>query len=102
MKNVDIVQAFYNWYRRTLRNTKYSWIIVLATLGYLFLPFDIAPDFLPIIGWIDDGVVVTLLVAEVSQIVMEQLNKRRVNRSKSDTVADAHAVDAQPIDVPVK
>ncbi|MEM7772848.1 MAG: YkvA family protein [Cyanobacteria bacterium P01_A01_bin.37] len=94
MKNVDIVQGFYNWYRRTLRNTKYSWLIVLATLGYLFIPFDVAPDFIPIIGWIDDGVVVTLLVAEVSQILIEQLNKRRVARDSSNTVADV-----QPIDV---
>ncbi|MEL6222928.1 MAG: YkvA family protein [Cyanobacteria bacterium J06627_8] len=98
MKSVDIAQSFYNWYRKTLRNAKYSWVIVLATLGYLFIPFDIAPDFLPIIGWIDDGVVVTLLVAEVSQILMEQLNKRRVQRSNSDAVVDAHPVDVQPID----
>jgi uncharacterized membrane protein YkvA (DUF1232 family) len=102
MKTVDIVQAFYNWYRKTLRNTKYSWIIVLATLGYLFIPFDIAPDFLPIIGWIDDGVVVTLLVAEVSQILMEQLNKRRVDRDKSATVADVHTVQAQTVDATAK
>lgn len=97
MKYTDIVQGFYNWYRRTLRHTKYRWLIVVATLGYLLLPFDIAPDFIPVIGWIDDGVVVTLLVAEVSQILMEQLNKRRVTRDRHNTVADA-----PPIDVPAE
>jgi len=93
MKYTDIVQGFYSWYRRTLRNAKYRWLIILATLGYLLLPFDIAPDFIPVIGWIDDGVVVTLLVAEVSQILMEQLNKRRVPRSNQGTVADVPPID---------
>lgn len=93
MKYTDIVQGFYNWYRQTLRNTKYRWLIILATVGYLLIPFDIAPDFIPVIGWIDDGVVVTLLVAEVSQILMEQLNKRRVTRDRQSTVADVPPID---------
>ncbi len=93
MKYAEIVQGFYNWYRRTLRNSKYRWLIVVATLGYLLIPFDIAPDFIPVIGWVDDGVVVTLLVAEVSQILMEQLNKRRVARDRQNTAADATSID---------
>ena len=93
MRNVDIIQGFYNWYRQTLRNTKYRWLIVIATLGYLLIPFDLMPDFIPIIGWIDDGVVVTLLVAEVSQILMEQLNKRRVTRNNPNAVADVPPID---------
>ena len=93
MRNVDVIQGFYNWYRQTIRNAKYRWLIVIATLGYLLLPFDLMPDFIPIIGWIDDGVVVTLLVAEVSQILMEQLNKRRVPRNNPNAVADVPPID---------
>mgnify|MGYP001050121821 CR=1 FL=1 len=96
MKYTQLIQAFYNWYRRTIRNAKYRWLIILGTLGYLLLPFDIAPDFIPVIGWIDDGILVTLLVTEVSQMMMEQLNKRRVSRDSQTTA------DAPPIDVPVE
>lgn len=94
MKN--IVQSFYNWYRNTLRNTKYRWLIVAGTLLYLLSPIDIAPDFIPLIGWIDDGVVVTLLVTEMSQILMETLNSRRVQRAtqSDDSFSDA-VIDVQ-------
>lgn len=97
MKYTELVQGFYNWYRRTLRNTKYRWLIILGTLGYLLIPFDIAPDFIPVIGWIDDGIIVTLLVAEVSQLMMEQLNKRRVARD-----SQAATDEPRPIDVNVE
>jgi uncharacterized membrane protein YkvA (DUF1232 family) len=81
MKN--IAQSFYTWYKVTLRNSKYRWIIVAGTLLYLLSPIDIAPDFIPVIGWIDDGIVVTLLVAEVSQMMTEFLLKRTQKPSES-------------------
>ncbi|MGB3492730.1 MAG: YkvA family protein [Elainellaceae cyanobacterium] len=93
MKYTQLIQGFYNWYRRTLRNAKYRWLIILATLGYLLLPFDIAPDFIPVIGWIDDGIVVTLLVTEVSQMLMEQLNKRRVTRASQTATGDVPPIE---------
>ncbi|MFE4105469.1 YkvA family protein [Almyronema epifaneia] len=73
----NLVEAFYKWYRNTLRNTRYRWLIVFGTLLYLLSPLDISPDFIPVIGWIDDGILVTLLVSEVSQLAAEYLNKRR-------------------------
>jgi uncharacterized membrane protein YkvA (DUF1232 family) len=75
MKN--LVQSFYNWYRGSLRNPKYRWWIVLGTLGYLFSPIDIAPDFLPIVGWIDDAAITALLVSEVSQMFIDYVKLRQ-------------------------
>ena len=46
------IGSFYNWYKATLRNTKYRWVVVLGTLIYLISPLDIASDFLPVIGWV--------------------------------------------------
>jgi uncharacterized membrane protein YkvA (DUF1232 family) len=67
------IQSIYNWYRDVIRNPKYRWWIIAGTLLYLLSPIDISPDFLPVIGWIDDGVIATLLVAELSQIFLERL-----------------------------
>jgi uncharacterized membrane protein YkvA (DUF1232 family) len=72
-----MISAFYNWYKATLRNAKYRWVLVLGTLIYLVSPLDISPDFLPIIGWVDDGILATLLVTELSQVALEYLNKRK-------------------------
>ncbi len=34
-------------------------------LGYLLLPIDLVPDFLPVVGWADDVVVVVLVLRSV-------------------------------------
>lgn len=34
-------------------------------LGYLLLPIDLVPDFLPVIGYADDAIVVALLIRSV-------------------------------------
>lgn len=75
-------QTIYNWYRNTLRNPKYRWWMILGTLLYVFSPIDIAPDFIPIIGQIDDVVVLTLLVSEISQLLIDTAKTR-----KGETVA---------------
>ena len=98
------MQTLYNWYRSTLRNPKYRWWIVLGTLAYLVNPIDISPDFLPVIGEIDDIALVTLLVAEVSQIVIDKMKARQSNAdvppSSTETNAAAHTVEVESVSVP--
>jgi uncharacterized membrane protein YkvA (DUF1232 family) len=35
---------------------------LLALLGYLLLPFDLVPDFIPVLGFADDAVVVAIVL----------------------------------------
>jgi uncharacterized membrane protein YkvA (DUF1232 family) len=83
----NFVQSFYTWYRNTIRNPKYRWWLVLGSLLYLFSPIDLSPDIFPVIGWIDDAVVMTLLVSEVSQLLVEQV-KLRQGSSSAKTVGN--------------
>ena len=46
---------FYDWYRNLIRNSKYRWVIIVGTLLYLISPIDLLPDFIPLIGQIDDA-----------------------------------------------
>jgi uncharacterized membrane protein YkvA (DUF1232 family) len=39
--------------------------IVVALLGYLALPFDLVPDFIPVAGQLDDAVVVALTLRAI-------------------------------------
>jgi uncharacterized membrane protein YkvA (DUF1232 family) len=67
------LESLYSWYRSMIRNPQYRWWIVLGTLAYLWSPIDLLPDIFPIIGWIDDGLLATLLVSEISQLVLSRL-----------------------------
>lgn len=94
------VQSVYEWYRNTLRNPKYRWWVILGTLAYLVSPIDIAPDFLPIVGQLDDVFLLTLLVTEVSGLVIEGFKSRqeKVDISNS-TTADDKGTNHNTIDV---
>jgi uncharacterized membrane protein YkvA (DUF1232 family) len=75
-----LLQPLYSAYRLILRNPKYRPLVILGSLIYLVSPIDFVTDIFPVLGWIDDGLIATLLVTEVSQILLEQ---RKVRREKS-------------------
>jgi uncharacterized membrane protein YkvA (DUF1232 family) len=39
--------------------------LIVALLGYLALPFDVVPDFIPVAGQLDDAVVVALTLRAI-------------------------------------
>jgi uncharacterized membrane protein YkvA (DUF1232 family) len=92
------LQGLYDWYRGMLRNPKYRWWVVLASVAYIVSPIDISPDIFPVIGWIDDTLLVGILVAEVSQIASAALNARKNSpttkptESTETSVVDTDAV----------
>ncbi len=80
-------QFVYNFIRKTLRNSKYRWLLIAASLVYLISPLDISPDVIPVLGWLDDGVIVTLLATEVSQFLIEQRKARKEKTTVSSSVS---------------
>lgn len=79
MKQTSLIHMFQDAFRKGIRHPKYRWAIIAGSLFYLLSPLDIAPDVLPIVGWIDDGVLATLLISEVCQLMLE--NKKARNQS---------------------
>ncbi|MDP5016100.1 DUF1232 domain-containing protein [Anabaena sp. UHCC 0187] len=81
------IQSLYTWYRNTLRNPKYRWWVIIGTVAYLISPLDISPDFIPIIGQIDDVLLLTLFVSEVSGLVIDgwKAKKGTVENNTSNT-----------------
>ena len=98
MDNKNLIESFYGWYRGALRHPKWRWAIILGTAFYLVSPIDISPDIFPIIGWLDDGILATLLVTELSSLAMAYLSKG----NKTDaTESAADSEEAPVIDVEV-
>lgn len=52
-------------------------MITILAIAYIVFPFDLIPDFIPVLGWIDDGVVLYLLL---KRLVSET---QRFNRYKA-------------------
>ncbi len=77
-----LIQPLYKLYRTVLRNSKYRWLVVAGSLLYLLSPVDLATDVLPIVGWLDDGLIATLLVTELSQVVLEQRKARKEKKAE--------------------
>ena len=94
----SLIEGLRTWYRNAIRNSKYRWLVVFGSLLYLVSPLDISPDVFPIIGWLDDGIVATLLVTEVSQLLFEQVNAAK-KKSSEETDETVNATVEQVIDV---
>ena len=52
----------YQMVMKDSRTPKLSKILLGLAVGYLLLPFDIIPDFVPVVGHLDDAVIVPALV----------------------------------------
>ncbi len=96
------LQSIYSWYRKLVANPKYRWWMIGGTLIYVLSPIDIAPDFIPFIGQIDDTIMITILATELTQVlkerntVMKQKKTPEVAKTESVTepVTETVTVDA--------
>jgi uncharacterized membrane protein YkvA (DUF1232 family) len=99
------IQSVYAWYRNLLRNPKYRLWVILGTLLYILSPIDIAPDFIPIVGEIDDVFLLTLLVTEVSGLVIEGWKARKggvdtnAPNTSEDSTSTANTINVDAVSV---
>ena len=89
------LQSLHNWYRSLLQNPKYRWWVVGASIVYLVSPIDLAPDFIPFVGLIDDTLIISLLVSEVASIAKAKLQSHNTRSTKSTPDSTGQVVDVQ-------
>ncbi|MGH7228748.1 MAG: YkvA family protein [Nitrospiraceae bacterium] len=53
---------FYQMVMQDTRTPRVSKILLGIAVSYVLLPFDIIPDFIPVIGHVDDAIIVPALV----------------------------------------
>ncbi|MEM9117657.1 MAG: YkvA family protein [Cyanobacteria bacterium P01_F01_bin.56] len=86
------------WLRNLLRNSKYRWLIILGSVIYLVSPLDISPDIFPVLGWIDDGLLATIVVTELTQMAADRRRKRVQQAEQSvDSQAYGNVIDIEAV-----
>jgi uncharacterized membrane protein YkvA (DUF1232 family) len=58
---------------REPRVPRHRKLLLLAVVGYLALPFDLVPDFIPVAGQLDDAVIVALVLRHFVKTSGEEL-----------------------------
>jgi uncharacterized membrane protein YkvA (DUF1232 family) len=58
---------------REPRVPRHRKLLLLAVVGYLSLPFDLVPDFIPVAGQLDDAVIVALVLRHFVRTSGEEL-----------------------------
>lgn len=95
------LSSLYDWYHDAIRHPKYRWWVMLGTVIYLISPIDIAPDFIPILGQIDDVMLAGLLFTELSQMMIAKLQTRQENKATVQDI-DLENPASETVDVDVE
>jgi uncharacterized membrane protein YkvA (DUF1232 family) len=70
-------------YRKVLKDERTPLmpkVLLWIALGYLLMPFDIIPDFIPILGQLDDLLIVALLIYIAIKLIPKDLiSEYRIN-----------------------
>lgn len=91
------LESIYTWYRNLLSHPKYRWWVIVGTLVYLISPIDLLPDVIPVVGQIDDTLLIVLLVTEVAKLLRDR--NKTVKRKQTSPTSAAEPVTVDAVEV---
>lgn len=74
-QNLKSELRFYRLVLEDPRTPKFAKLLLGIAISYTLLPFDLIPDFIPVIGYLDDVVIVGGLVMLAMKIVPKEILK---------------------------
>lgn len=75
-KRINLYKALYTDKDTPTISKVFLWLAI----GYLFMPFDLIPDFIPIIGQLDDVIIVPGLIFIALKFIPRSIYQKHFNR----------------------
>ncbi|MEM9120025.1 MAG: DUF1232 domain-containing protein [Cyanobacteria bacterium P01_F01_bin.56] len=88
LENAMQQSIFQQVYRRLLGHPIARWVIILGSITYLLSPLDFSPDVIPILGWVDDGVLAALLATGLTEMVLERRRNLKAQQAETSEQED--------------
>lgn len=61
-------------------------LLILFIIGYTMSPIDLIPDFVPIIGYLDDIIIIPLLISLVLKMIPQQILIESRKKAKEEKI----------------
>jgi uncharacterized membrane protein YkvA (DUF1232 family) len=73
----QLLRMFREMYKGTYKASLLTMVALVAAIAYVIWPFDIIPDIIPIVGWVDDGFIIFFLLKRL----LTELQRYEAGRS---------------------
>lgn len=81
------IQAHGLWFAARDKNTPWAArILAIAVAAYALSPIDLIPDFIPILGWIDDLLIVPLGIYFARKLIPAEMWSRNLAKAEAASV----------------
>ncbi|CAN7528604.1 YkvA family protein [Rossellomorea sp. LjRoot5] len=72
------------------RTPLYAKILAMCVVAYAFSPIDLIPDFIPIIGYLDDVILVPLGIIVTLKLIPSEVLKEKREQARHMVKSDKH------------
>lgn len=83
----DSVRKEINVYRQVMKDPRTplpAKLILALAIGYLLLPIDLIPDFIPVFGQLDDIIIVPVILYIAIKLIPENIIEYHRNKTYGD------------------
>ena len=79
------------------RTPKISKILVLFAIGYLLLPFDIIPDYIPFAGMLDELIILPIILYIATLLVPKNVVEESKGKIKGHKTSEEDVLEGEVI-----